>query len=364
MNISVNAKELEEILELTPESQNILLVGRHGIGKSEILTHHFEKKGKKVIPLFLGQMADPGDLIGLPHFDEKTHRTEFLPPYWFPVEGEPVVLFLDELNRARSELMQSVMDLTLNKKLAGKSLPKGSQIIAAVNAGDEYQVEELDPALVSRFNVYYFNPDVKDWLNWAAKSKLDERVLTFIRQNPLSLDGSLRADDESENNFAKTPDRRAWKKVSDLIKNIPILMENHIKLLAGIIGEENAVNFILACRSEKRTQVDLGNFWNSGNDYFNALIILKLNDFTNFIDNVFALLVPISPFEQDKINHAKKFDDFVEWLSNSNKNEEFAYLISVFSDNKYPEANKFINERCQKAKEKMQRFVESYDAVR
>ena len=101
MNISIDIKGLEELLDLTPASQNVMLVGKHGIGKSEILTHYFSRKRMKVVTLFLGQMSDPGDLIGLPTKDEATGKTDFLPPYWFPTDGEPIVLFLDELNRAR-----------------------------------------------------------------------------------------------------------------------------------------------------------------------------------------------------------------------------------------------------------------------
>ena len=89
-NISVNITELKQLLEATPASHNIMLVGNHGIGKSEILTEFFKEKGMPVVALFLGQMADPGDLIGLPTKDEKTGKTEFMPPYWFPVDGKPI----------------------------------------------------------------------------------------------------------------------------------------------------------------------------------------------------------------------------------------------------------------------------------
>ena len=34
MGITVNEKELREILELTPSTQNIMIAGKHGIGKS------------------------------------------------------------------------------------------------------------------------------------------------------------------------------------------------------------------------------------------------------------------------------------------------------------------------------------------
>ena len=148
MAITISIKGLKRLLDVTPSSQNIMLSGRHGIGKSEILTKYYEERGMKVVALFLGQMSDPGDLIGLPNKDEKTGKTEFMPPYWFPTDGKPVVLFLDELNRARPEVLQTIMDLALNRKLAGRQLPEGSVVISAVNEGDEYQLTDLDPALV------------------------------------------------------------------------------------------------------------------------------------------------------------------------------------------------------------------------
>ena len=178
MGINITTQDLLEILDQTPATQNIMLVGRHGIGKSEILTQYFSAKGMKVVALFLGQMSDPGDLIGLPSKAEFSTgengnkvlvRTEFIPPYWWPLNDEPIVLFLDELNRARPEVLQTIMDLALNRKLAGRLLPEGSRIISAVNAGEEYQLTDLDPALVSRFNIY--NSRTKAYGSTATKDR-------------------------------------------------------------------------------------------------------------------------------------------------------------------------------------------------
>ena len=216
--MAIDCKELQKILSVMPAEQNLMLVGKHGIGKSEILTRFYERQGLQVVTLFLGQMSDPGDLIGLPRMDEQTGRTVFMPPYWFPVDGKPVVLFLDELNRARPEVLQTSMDLALNRKLAGRNLPEGSRLISAVNDGEEYQLTDLDPALVSRFNIYTFQPSVPEWLMWAAENKLDSRVIEFIRATPkfLDSDGTTSTFDRG---LQKTPDRRAWKKVSDCILN-------------------------------------------------------------------------------------------------------------------------------------------------
>ena len=71
-NIKANITELRQLLDITPAGHNLMLVGNHGIGKSEILTSYFSEKGMTVVALFLGQMSDPGDLIGLPRKNEKT----------------------------------------------------------------------------------------------------------------------------------------------------------------------------------------------------------------------------------------------------------------------------------------------------
>ncbi|MCC9601070.1 AAA family ATPase [Stieleria sp. JC731] len=247
MPVRIDASELTELLELTPSTQNVMLVGRHGIGKSEMITSFYASRGIPVISFFLGQMSDPGDLIGLLHKDESTGRSEFLPPYWWPADGKPIALFLDELNRARPEILQAVMELALNKTLAGKKLPEGSVIVSAVNDGDEYQLTDLDPALVSRFNLYEFAPTVEDWLVWAENADVDHRVIQFIQQQPQFLDGAGLneggASIETLSGLVKTPDRRSWKRVSDLVKPIQGVTDRHCKLIAGIVGSAAATAF-------------------------------------------------------------------------------------------------------------------------
>ncbi len=246
MAIRIDARELRALLQLTPPEQNILLAGKHGIGKSEIVTDHYRReRGLPVVVFFLGQMSDPGDLIGLLHKDETHGRSVFLPPYWWPTGEAPVVLFLDELNRARPELLQAVQDLALNRTLAGKRLPAGSIVVAAVNEGEEYQLTDLDPALVSRFNVYEFAPTVEDWLVWAADSGIDERVIAFVQKHHEHLDGTAATAEEYtvSAGLIKTPDRRAWVKVSNFIRPHEELGELHIKIVAGMVGSQAALAF-------------------------------------------------------------------------------------------------------------------------
>lgn len=247
MAVRVDVNELHELLAVTPPQQNIMLVGRHGIGKSQTITEFYRRRGVPVIAFFLGQMSDPGDLIGLMHKDKETGRSDFLPPYWWPAVDQPIVLFLDELNRARPEILQSVMELALNKTLAGKKLPEGSIIVSAVNEGDEYQLTDLDPALVSRFNLYHFDPTVDDWMRWAGKHPIDARVISFLQKQPHFLDGdSVEHSPQAHlltSGLVKTPDRRGWARVSDLIEPVASLQPLHIKMISGIVGPTAATAF-------------------------------------------------------------------------------------------------------------------------
>ena len=328
------------MLDNIPADQNIMLAGRHGIGKSEILTEYFSKSGMKVIALFLGQMSDPGDLIGLPNKDEKTGKTEFMPPYWFTVDGKPIVLFFDELNRARPEVLQTIMDLALNRKLAGKNLPKGSRIIAAVNEGEEYQLTDLDPALVSRFNIFRFEPSVEEWILWAQKKNVDSRVISFIRDNGTWLDKDPSQEEGEDTGLDKTPDRRAWKRVSDVIKGKEDIEKNDILLISSIIGVKATNIFVKKIRQKKSIEAKdlLNNF-----DYKVPLLgDLSLHQFTILNEDIFSYLTSQHDSLPDRKKIGSNLGKYVEYLKTYRKNEVLASFSHYLNDKKYEEAAQFI----------------------
>ncbi len=326
--IKINAQELLKILEHTPAEQNIMLAGGHGIGKSNILTNFYQNEKKMpLITFFLGQMSDPGDLIGLMQKNEKTGRSEFLPPYWWPQKKQAVVLFLDELNRARPEILQSVMDLTLNRTLAGKSLPKGSIIVSAINHGDQYQITDLDPALVSRFNIYEFAPTHEDWIVWANKAKLDKRVINFIQKYPNFLDSSnefKKADEILDMGIEKTPDRRAWERVSDLIKDYKIIDKIFVKIIAGIVGITASVNFIKSIKEVNRLNPEDVLF------AFNLKLFkgLKLQDYILANEQIFAF-INNDEYDKKKLKTLiKNLIKYIKHLKKSKHQEAVAHFAS------------------------------------
>ena len=360
MSIIINISELKETLEFTPSTQNIMLVGKHGIGKSEILTSYFNSKGMKVGTLFLGQMADPGDIIGIPSKVEKqdadgkaTSRTDFTPPYWFPQDDQPIVLFLDELNRARPEILQTVMDLTLNRKLAGKALPEGSHVISAVNDGDEYQLTDLDPALVSRFNIYEFKPTVEEWLNWAVSQGLDERVINFIQDNPTWLDG----DSSDYKGLEKSADRRAWKHVSDIMLKVKVIKDIHKRIIAGIVGAGAAAAFIQSTLQHKAiTGKDLLLKYDKA---IKTVERYQLHEFAILNESVFRFLENTKLNEREKKLAAKNLGQYIDFLRTKKKKEALANFTSIFEKGTYEQAIAFMVVNATEVYDKINEFVDT-----
>ncbi|MCQ2578343.1 MAG: AAA family ATPase [Treponema sp.] len=341
--MTINAKQLNFILDNTPATQNIMLMGKHGIGKSRILEDYFSKKGQKVVTLFLGQMADPGDLIGLPEKNEKNGKTDFMLPYWFPTDGSPIVLFLDELNRARPEVLQTIMDLTLNRKLAGKSLPEGSRIISAVNNGNEYQLTDLDPALVSRFNIYEFAPSVEDWILWAEKIGIDERVVSFIKENPEYLDSF---DNGEAENLERSADRRSWERVSEILKNFTSISSDLKPLVAGIIGSEATSAFFNFAQSEKELSVKsvLTEDFSKIEGQIREMDISRITQLNNSIFKyIEAFALEASGEKIRKVaDNLNRYFDLLPLISK----EYLMHFISLCSAQLYPKTLVFICENC------------------
>lgn len=329
MAVSINVSELYSIFKDTPASQNILLVGNHGIGKSRIVEDFFTSKGMKVTALFLGQMSDPGDLIGLPRLNEETGKTDFMPPYWFPTDGEPIVLFLDELNRARPEMLQTVMDLVLNRKLAGRKLPDNSRIVSAVNAGEQYQVGELDPALVSRFNIYTLRPTVQDWLTWAKREGLDKRVINFIEVNPGKLDSAF---DPSADSLDKSPDRRAWERVSQVLKGVKSPLAYHAKLVAGIVGPFVASLFFDSFKEKAVTGKDVLTKYD---EIKSKLEKLTVDSFPMLNDNIYDYIENLGASKKNLTQAmTENLCNYLAWLRDERR-ESYAYFINAFLSGKY-----------------------------
>lgn len=133
---------------------NILISGLHGTGKTQSIKEACEKLGLKY-KYYSASTLDPyTDLVGVPvpKADETGFdRLVMVRPR--EIDEAEVVVF-DELNRADSKTRNAVLELVQFRAINGEVLPNLKCVIAAVNPPDgEYDVEDLDPALVDRFHV-------------------------------------------------------------------------------------------------------------------------------------------------------------------------------------------------------------------
>ena len=182
----MDIKTFVQVISKLPPQIAVLAKGPTGIGKSHIVHQVGDRLDMEVIDRRLSQMTE-GDIIGLPELVDGV--TRFAPIDWFVRAcNEPVILFFDELNRATIEVQQCAFQIVLDRELNGHKLHPETRVYAAVNEGSEYQVTEMDPALLRRFFVTTLEPTVQDWLTWARKSnRIDSLMVTFIEKYPAHL---------------------------------------------------------------------------------------------------------------------------------------------------------------------------------
>ena len=227
----------------------VLIRGRHGIGKSEVVYQFAAERGLPVVERRASQMTE-GDLMGLPSIDGES--TRWNAPDWLKEACDnAVVLFLDEVDRATMEVRQGIFELTDSRKLNGWHLHPQTRIFAAVNGGEHsgassYQVGEMDPAELDRWTVFDVEPTVSDWLTW-AKDKVDSVVWDFINQNHAHLEHTPDAGGYEPNKVY--PSRRSWVRFNDTVDTACLLAEPKqnlaplYNLAAAFLGFEAAVSF-------------------------------------------------------------------------------------------------------------------------
>lgn len=224
----------------------VLIRGRHGIGKSQIIYQFANRRKLSVIERRASQMTE-GDLIGLPTLEQRVGHlvTKWAASDWFYEACEaPVVLFFDEVDRGAMEVRQGLFELMDSRKLAGKHLHPDTLMFAAVNGGihgSNYQVHDMDVAELDRYTTFDVEPTVEDWLGW-AKDNVVQEVWDFINNNRAHLEHV----DTFEPN-KKYPSRRSWSRVSQTLAKSNILERGATPelqaIVQGFVGFEASTAF-------------------------------------------------------------------------------------------------------------------------
>ena len=201
-------------------NRSLMLMGRHGVGKSELLELAAKEMGIGFISRDLSLM-EPPDLVGLPKISRNV--TTYLPPSFLPRSGNGILL-LEELNRAERYMRASCLQLLTARTLNDYQLPPGWLPAAAINpsAGD-YDTFDLDPALLSRFIQVTIEPDREEWLEWAGRHGIHLAVIGYVEHDPSAFDPPHGCP-------------RSWKYVSDIVSAAENGSFDSRTLRAAVVG--------------------------------------------------------------------------------------------------------------------------------
>jgi hypothetical protein len=242
----MDIKTFVNVVSNLPCDISILAKGPTGIGKSYIFHQIGKNVGLPVIDRRLSQLQE-GDIIGLPQLADGV--TRFAPVDWFiRACKEPVVLFFDELNRASMEVQQCAFQIILDRELNGHKLHPETRIYSAINEGSEYQVLDMDPALLRRFWVADLEPTTEDWLEWAETcDDIGPMSREYIRKYPAHLRHAGQLEPGKV-----YPSPASWHRLLYSLKNAGMSPEDcagtnlpsiFYSMCTGFIGMETSIAF-------------------------------------------------------------------------------------------------------------------------
>jgi hypothetical protein len=134
---------------------NVMLVGLHGVGKTEDILRLVRSQGLKIKYYSCSTLDPYTDLVGIPvpqEDEDGVKRLEMIRPRDI---DEAEFIFFDEFNRADAKTLNAIFEIIQFRSINGEPLPNLRCCWAAMNPpGDDYQVEDLDPALVDRFDAF------------------------------------------------------------------------------------------------------------------------------------------------------------------------------------------------------------------
>lgn len=137
-------------------SLNVLLTGRHGVGKTALVKKTFQDAGLNLL-ILSGPTMDPWvDLVGIPRPITRQDGHTVLELIRRPELADDNCdgIFIDEFNRAPAKVRNAAMELLQFQSINGHKFKRLKTVWAAINpADDDYQTEPLDPAQLDRFHI-------------------------------------------------------------------------------------------------------------------------------------------------------------------------------------------------------------------
>ena len=263
----MNFKDTLISAELVLETGGVpLIIGESGIGKTALAKKLANKNNFKLVVID-GNLLKEGEIGGLPtiesyksidsngNFQEKKATIYAVHTKLKEIDeeilnGNKVLLFIDEINRCEHTVQQELMNLILNREINGYKLHNDVKILAAMNPSNkygedfDYQVVDMDAAQENRFVWLNMENDYIDWISWAIEFGIETEVIEFISTFPEYLqkinEEDVRATPRSYERISKT--LKLYKEKKEIIPRAVFL--NVIKGNVGRVIAEEFISFI------------------------------------------------------------------------------------------------------------------------
>lgn len=335
-----------------------LLIGDAGIGKSSLIEDIAKQMGTKLFVVPCNLLADKGDLTAPKLITDNNNVTsqQFFPHHQISeairyAEENPdllVILALEEINRADSDIASGALDMITARRLGNKVFPDNLRLIATGN--DKGNVIALDDAATSRFVVMHVEPDAQNFLELLGH-KLHPAVIAVLRRRPdlifqrsdssetLMTDGH---DDDDDDQYASiaalnqtgeemlqltTP--RTIEKASDFLVELGdekisefMQTETEITTFTGNTRETTMLNEVLESYL--------------GNTEFVTQLVSELASMIQQGTSTTPANVPVKPAVYTHLKAQTTVDELetaIEQLSNDDKVNTLVYAIYDKQDN-------------------------------
>jgi hypothetical protein len=168
------------------------------------------------------------------------------------------------------------------------------------------------------------------------------------------LDGDG-ASTDSSSSLEKTPDRRGWERVSDILKKTPTITSVTKKVVAGIVGAKAAAEFFESFNQGSLigAEVILKDF----DQHKTTLEKYPVHDLAIINESIFRCIENGKHGADDKAS--ENLLKYMNWLVDGGKRESMAHFCSVFEGATYTKANLFMMSKTPKCFKTITDFIKT-----
>ena len=265
-----NISETRDLVAVLPPDVPIAFIGAPGLGKSacaQLIRDHIAAEAKQTGAAFRSARWEltshvPEDASGCPKITDDGDWTKFCPPEKLgrfacgsgPNGTDPYgVLVLEDFTQAQQAVQNAFLQLIQERSIGDLQMSPHVRILITGNrTQDKAGARELPAPLKNRCCRLDVEPDLEEWMYWAAGNKLPAVIGGFLSYKPgFFVQYPTNAD--KENGQYATP--RSWANLGRLYEAVVKHGKGDLgplsSVAAGLVGVGVATEFVAFVRLQK-----------------------------------------------------------------------------------------------------------------